>query len=414
MKKYDYDELMELTKEYRETFDSLYKLHTQNEGDIDIIYQLVENNLIKTEYLTPSEVLRKISFISICNNRYIKSYWILFKKIFEKYHPREVSGIEIIFNYFAYKEYGIILDKSQKEDINFKQYSLNFHEEDQILRSIVNDDIKSLIPLIENDPTYYFPFDLLPDREYFYSPDSITMLSIIELCCYYGAVDCFKFLRTKFNTQITKHCLYYSFLSGNLDIMHLCLKEQKPDYKCMKYAIISRNIDFVSFLMNEYNININLEYCVEYNNLHAFFVHLDIYKKLYKCFVYSPRFGIPSLCEYFITRGVDVKARAKKGIAALHSAALNKNKRTAEFLISHGADIFAKDKKLRTPFYYAACNNNKDTAELLIYPHCNEMDKYQEKPIDIAIQKNYSEIVNLLISHGIRSPKKVRKLKTAV
>ncbi|KAI5550271.1 protein ubiquitination, partial [Trichomonas vaginalis G3] len=52
--------------------------------------------------------------------------------------------------------------------------------------------------------------------------------------------------------------------------MSECLKYQKPNEKCMEYAIISHNIDFVTFLMNEYNMEIDLDYCGWYNNLESF------------------------------------------------------------------------------------------------------------------------------------------------
>ena len=41
-------------------------------------------------------------------------------------------------------------------------------------------------------------------------------------------------------------------LGEKLEIMSECLKYQNPNEKCMEYAIISHNIDFVTFLMNEY------------------------------------------------------------------------------------------------------------------------------------------------------------------
>ncbi|EAX70032.1 hypothetical protein TVAG_016350 [Trichomonas vaginalis G3] len=85
--------------------------------------------------------------------------------------------------------------------------------------------------------------------------------SLLELCCYHGAVDCFKFLRTKFNSEITQKCLNLSFLGGNQEIMSECLKYQEPNKESMEYAIVSHNIDFVTFLMNEYNLEIKLSYC---------------------------------------------------------------------------------------------------------------------------------------------------------
>ncbi|EAY07749.1 hypothetical protein TVAG_118300 [Trichomonas vaginalis G3] len=83
-------------------------------------------------------------------------------------------------------------------------------------------------------------------------PNTYSGYSLLELCCYHGSVDCFKLLRTKFNSDITQTYLRFSFLGRNQEIMSECLKYQTTNKECMKYAIISHNIDFVTFLMNEY------------------------------------------------------------------------------------------------------------------------------------------------------------------
>ncbi|EAY00139.1 hypothetical protein TVAG_330680 [Trichomonas vaginalis G3] len=126
-------------------------------------------------------------------------------------------------------------------------------------------------------------------------PYSYEGYSLLELCCYHGAVDCFKFLRTKFNSEITQKCLELSFLGGIQEIMSECLKHQIPNKACMEYAIISHNIDVVTFLMNEYNIEINLEDCGIYNNIESYLVYFDQTNDINKCFVYSSILNIPSL-----------------------------------------------------------------------------------------------------------------------
>ncbi|EAX87679.1 hypothetical protein TVAG_231460 [Trichomonas vaginalis G3] len=57
-------------------------------------------------------------------------------------------------------------------------------------------------------------------------PNPKEEFSFLELCCYHGAVDCFKLLRTKFNLEITQKCLELSFLRGNSEIMSECLKHK--------------------------------------------------------------------------------------------------------------------------------------------------------------------------------------------
>ncbi|EAY22866.1 hypothetical protein TVAG_076130 [Trichomonas vaginalis G3] len=149
----------------------------------------------------------------------------------------------------------------------------------------MNDDKERFITFTERDG-----FDKVQRRKSMLYPYSGVGYSLLELCCYHGAVDCFKILRTKFHSKISLTCLQFSFLGGNPEIMSECLKYQTPYEDCMEYAIISHNIDFVTFLQNEYNIEINLEYCGIYNNLESFLVYFDQTNDFDKCFVYSPIF----------------------------------------------------------------------------------------------------------------------------
>ncbi|EAY19787.1 hypothetical protein TVAG_178310 [Trichomonas vaginalis G3] len=103
--------------------------------------------------------------------------------------------------------------------------------------------------------------------------------------------------------------------------MSECLKCQEPYYKCMKYAIISHNIDFVTFLMNEYNLEINLDYCIDYNNLELILVCFDQTNDINKCLVNSIMLGIPSLCDYFLSHGANINEKNKDGQTVLHIAA---------------------------------------------------------------------------------------------
>ncbi|EAY23269.1 ankyrin repeat protein, putative [Trichomonas vaginalis G3] len=279
-------------------------------------------------------------------------------------------------------------------------------------------------------------------------PSSSWGYSLLELCCYHGAVDCFKLLRTKFKSEITEACLRFSFLGGNAEIMSECLKYQKPDYKCMEYAIISHNIDFVTFLMNEYNIKIVLDYCAKYNNLEAFLVYFDQTNDFNNCVFYSLIFNIPSLLEYFLSHGANINGKEygktalhiaarhnsketveflishdanineknKYGQTALHKAAENNSKETVEFLISHDANINEKNKYGQTALHKAAENNSKETAEVLIShdANINEKDKYGRTALHYAVMSNSKEIVEHLILHGANINEKDKNRKTAL
>ncbi|EAX93578.1 ankyrin repeat protein, putative [Trichomonas vaginalis G3] len=162
--------------------------------------------------------------------------------------------------------------------------------------------------------------------------------------------------------------------------MNECLKVQKPDNKCMKYAIISHNIDFVTFLMNEHNIEIDLELCSKYNNLQSFLIYLDQTHDINTCFVYSSNFYLSSLSEYFISNGADINSKDRYRSTPLHYTVRNNKKEMAEILNSKGADINAKDIDGWTPLHYATSFNSKEMAEFLIL---NSADIYAKNKIFI-------------------------------
>ena len=58
----------------------------------------------------------------------------------------------------------------------------------------------------------------------------------------------------------------------------------------MEYAIISHNIDFDTFVMNEYNIEIDLKICGLYNNFESFLAYFDQIKDVSKCYANSQIF----------------------------------------------------------------------------------------------------------------------------
>ncbi|EAX99185.1 ankyrin repeat protein, putative [Trichomonas vaginalis G3] len=391
-----YNKLRSTYKYYIDSYLALYQLKTENEGELNKIYKMIKTELIDSKKYPPQIIMKDILRIIPYNNRYAKSYLFLAKLIYDEYHVEEVNNLEFIPNFLFYKEYGVKLDKSADFE---KDHSgnLDIHEENTIYRAIMNNDLEVFISFTEREG--FAVNQTLRSSLY---PYSYYGYSLLELCCYHGAVDCFKLLRTKFSSEITQLCLQFSFLRGNKEIISECLKYQKPYTDCIEYAIISHNIDFITFLVNEYNIEINLEYCGLYNNLESFLVYFDQTNDINKCFVYSSMFSIPSLLEYFLSHGANINGKNKNGETALHTAAWKNSKETAEFLISHGANINEKDKNGRTALHAAAYNNSKETAEFLIShgANINEKDENGKTALHFAAYNNSKETAELLISHG--------------
>ncbi|EAY22768.1 ankyrin repeat protein, putative [Trichomonas vaginalis G3] len=310
-------------------------------------------------------------------------------------------------------------------------------EENTIYSSIMRDDIKSFISFTEREG---FDENIKLKREIF--PFSWNGFTLLELCCYYGSDDCFKFLRTKFNSKITYTCLCFSFLSGRPEIMNKCLKSIKPDQSCMKWAIISHNIDFVEFLMNEHHIGIKLEYCCRYNNLQAFFVYLDQTNDIDNCFMFSPSFGIQDLCQYLLSKGANILNSTKPVYklvgsytnediidersvvgyditqtnnnewTALHCAAQYDHKDIAEFHVTNGADVNFKDNFGRTVLYYAAFWNSLETAKFLL---AHGLKLAENKAVlNVAVERNSKEMIEFLLSKGVSINSKNEFKKTSI
>ncbi|EAY03167.1 hypothetical protein TVAG_345410 [Trichomonas vaginalis G3] len=391
-----YDELRSNYKYYIDSFNALYQLNAENEEEINSIYKKIKTELIDSMKYLPQNIIRDIFDIVAYNNRYLKSYLTLAKLIFDDYHVKDVDTLNILPKYLFYKEYGIKLGHPiYIEEIKFD--NLEICSENTIFRAIMYDNKESFIHFMEVgefDETQILRSDLYPYSEEGYS--------LLELCCYNGSVDCFKLLRTKFKSPITQKCLEFSFLGGNPEIMSECLKYQKPDEFTMKHAIISHNIDFVSFLMNEHNIDIDLSICAKYKNLESFLVYFDQTNGIDKCFVYSIMFNIPSILEYFFSQGANINEKDENGETALHNATIENNEETVEFLITHGANINEKNENEETALHYAATNNCTQIAEFLILhgANINEKDKKGKTALHNASIWNCKETADLLILLG--------------
>ncbi|EAY12808.1 hypothetical protein TVAG_221610 [Trichomonas vaginalis G3] len=406
---------MPMCKEYSETILSLYKLNTFDDEVIDKICNDITKNLIQTKYFTPIQIISKICKICIYNNRFIKSYWKIFKQIFDKFHPKPKNDIGYIYDYFIHCESGIHFNEEDQKYFEQNRPSYDIPYEYSIYRAMMDDDKISFIQFIERND-----FDVYEKRRCIFYPlrdtydhnDYCDDYSLLELCCYHGAAKCFKLLMTKFNPNITRQCLQFSFLGGNPEIMNECLKQLAPDEKCMKYAIISHNIDFVTFLMNEYSLEINLELCRKYNNIDAFLVYLDQTNDINKCFAFSPCFCIPSLCDYLLTHGANIDAKSLDGInynrdkyfshAALYYALRYGNENVLELFISKGINIYEKDQHERSALHIAVIFNRLELLKILLpyFENINVKDKFSMTPLYYSVVMNDIQSTNYLICNG--------------
>ncbi|EAX88712.1 hypothetical protein TVAG_435530 [Trichomonas vaginalis G3] len=404
--KHYYQEIMAMNKSYDDTFNALYKLKTYKEDEINKIFEGMKTNLIDKEAFSPSQMCKIVANLARHRNKYFKSYWTIFIKIYNQYQPNSINKMCSVFDYFMNKEYGIIFNKSNMQyfkQFEAEKFSLDVHEPGTIYRAIMDDDKLSFIALIN-----CAGFDKDNRLKSGFYPDSKEGYSLLELCCYHGAVDCFKLLRTKFNSKISDKCLAFAFLSENKEIMSECLKvvepviTRLPNDKCMEYALISHNIDLVTYLIDEYHMELDLFQCGICHNLQAFSVYLDSKRNIDKCFAYSPLFNIPSLCKYLLSQGANIKYEPIRAQSALYYSAISDNKITAEFLISRGVPLYTKEIK-KSPLCIAAEYDSSGVADVLLShdSHKNVPYHVYELPIHIAAENNSVETAKVLRSHHV-------------
>ncbi|EAY17495.1 hypothetical protein TVAG_494370 [Trichomonas vaginalis G3] len=201
IKPHIYSELRSKHKYEIDIFNALYQLKTENEEDLNSIYKLIKTELINSKKYLPTNAIKDILNIIPYNNRYTKSFLYLSKLIYDDYHVTEVKDAKYISDFLFYNEYGIQLDMSYdlKE---LKIENIDIHSENTIYRAIMYNDKEIFISITETEG--FNKNQTLKSSLYPYSEEGYSLL---ELCCYHGAVDCFKFLRTKFNSEITEKCL---------------------------------------------------------------------------------------------------------------------------------------------------------------------------------------------------------------
>ncbi|EAX87444.1 hypothetical protein TVAG_375470 [Trichomonas vaginalis G3] len=399
MKKAKSSNLMDICKDYNDTFTSLYTLKAYNQAEIDKIYKDIKFKFIETKLFSPFEIMTILSNAFIYNNRALKSYCALYKQIFEEYQSKEIKVVSRIMNYLIYKNFelkSIDIDKECFEEYELHHYSLEVHEKNTIFKVIMDDDKELLNKFIESEI-----FNVNQRLRHILYPYTENGLSLIELCCYHGAINCFNILRTKFDSEITQTCLDLSFLGGNQEIINQCLKCQDPNEQTMRYAIISHNLYFVTFLESEYNLKIDLYICYTYNNIMAFLVYLELTKKIDICFLNSPMFKIPHFTEFLLSHGADIKAVDEEENTILHNAAKCSNIEVVELIISHGFDVNALNNSMKTPLVFAIENQNIEIIKLLLSygANVNIKDKFGRTAVLFAMQTQNAEIFSLINSH---------------
>lgn len=214
------DQFKNLFHDYIEIYDRIYDLTP------DETLQLAEDliKICSERSWDTSTILLIISNAAECNLVHLREYWEIFKRIYDHFQIRPSPvmlkrHIAVLYS----KEYQIRLQIKNLPD-HLKNYEemeieniLNVYEPLSIMHCILHHDIHNFVR--------FFP--ILDDEKF---NQKIEDKTLIEWCCYYGAMECFKFLRMN-KVEITKECLEYSLIGKNKDIIVECLAEVGNELK---------------------------------------------------------------------------------------------------------------------------------------------------------------------------------------
>ena len=109
-----------------------------------------------------------------------------------------------------------------------------------------------------------------------FSPYSITLsISLIDFCCFFGSLKCFKYLLLN-KCYITEKTLKYSIAGGNQEIINI-LKEKGHSFEeCLETSVEYHRYELTKWLNENYKCKpVSLPKCIEYYNIDAFLYFLD-------------------------------------------------------------------------------------------------------------------------------------------
>eukprot|EP01015_Nassula_variabilis_P005856 TRINITY_DN1440_c0_g2_i9.p1 TRINITY_DN1440_c0_g2~~TRINITY_DN1440_c0_g2_i9.p1 ORF type:complete len:1034 (-),score=302.89 TRINITY_DN1440_c0_g2_i9:4-3060(-) len=100
---------------------------------------------------------------------------------------------------------------------------------------------------------------------------------------------------------------------------------------------------------------------------------------------------------------VDVNAKSKEGMAAIHFAALTGSTACIEVLLEHGANIDLPGKMRMTPLIIAASKGHLDCVKLLLEKKAkiNAKDKLKRNALVLACRNGHLKVASVLLRRGI-------------
>lgn len=282
----NYSHFAEKYSYYHEITDRIYNIASY---DCDLVVSFILEQYEKYNFEL-NAIYKMIAKFCMYNIAHIREYWELYDKIVQQTNFKPiVYDSRLIIEALYAKKYNIDIDWWGEtylcKNISFEEI-INFYDSDPILQCIIHDDIKKFKEIIDSS----YSFDL---------NQTIFGITLIQNCCFCGAVECFKFLRSN-NIKIDSYCLEYSITGGNNSIINECLQFFEPSRHIISKII---NLDTAISFQYLYNLDIPLEDILD---LRLFLYLLSVTKNYDKFLINCVKFGIPSLIEDILQLGANI------------------------------------------------------------------------------------------------------------
>ena len=321
-------------------------------------------------------------------------------------------------------------------------------QQNEVFILLREDDIDGFISFLANNSTFDITQQqILPMNEYYFYLFACTWsrnsISLIDFCCFFGSLKCFKYLLLN-KCKITKETLRWSIAGGNKEIINILKENGQKFEECLETSVKYHRYELTNWLNENYKCEeIILATCIEYYNFEAFFYFLeknipfdedDDEEEESTFGITIVKIGHIPLFQYFLDKVAagELKYIRKKtslvwafrndhttivqyliencgllqandeGWSLLHNASFRGIDSVVRFLIDDGYQIEAQTNEGKTPLHIACENGHLSVVQSLIEKGANieARDLKGCTPLHTASSVGKLDIVKYLISQG--------------
>ena len=278
-------------------------------------------------------------------------------------------------------QYLSVLDKSQEtgEPIDER---LN-----EIITIIIQDDYNELISFLLRHPNFKINSNIkIPLSHELYQLIKTKSISPINLCCFFGSIQCFKYFYMN-SCRFSRMTNKYGIIGGNYEIFQILNQNDVDFSNRFSYTIKYHQYSLSDWLLTNYSVEpFSIHSCLlQYNMKYFLFINYNTFhdyillpngddptenkSNIIQEFCYI---GYFSIVEYLIKIGCNKESITKSKHTPLHLACLNGHLPIVEYLIQNGCNKECQDSNMKTPLHIACEKGYFSIVEYLITNGCNK------------------------------------------